>query len=373
MDLTELLVERVVVHSIPRKEPKAAEEQQEELRLSEAVSPLPPGLQSYMTLQLQGSLQSADKAFDVVFDPAADTPIPAEVRDYLKGETGGAGTEEQRNEVLVELSQNLAQRLFDVQPPQAQKGLLAVCSGTLGQRSVVAIMKLEHEKGVTVGEETIEGKRTVVMTVEDELVLTAGTKVFKAAAFAVIEAAPTAPPEGTAELDCEAKLSDTQNPFRASTVAAYFSRDCLGVKLASEPRVTTERVFRVAEAVLNREIGDPAPQVLAERALVAEMAANKAMFSPQAFGNQHLDPDVRAALRDELLSHDLPTTGFPKDTELIDGRLKMIGLSLDGDITVVAPQDRFDDETIVVSGSQNGDTAHVTINAGLRTAHARGR
>src|SRR4051794_27288347 len=115
----------------------------------------------------------------------------------------------------------MAERLFEVQPPQPPTGLLAVCSGTLLDQPVVAVMKLEHERGVTVDDDVVNGLRTFKMAVADDLVLTGGTKVFKAAAFAVTpgQAAGT----GAGALTCDARVSDFQTPFHASTQAAYYT------------------------------------------------------------------------------------------------------------------------------------------------------
>lgn len=370
MDLDGLLVERVVIHQIPRKEPKATTEQQAPLVVSEAVSPLPDSLRAYMNLRLRGSLQSADKAFDVEFDENATTPIPDLATEYLSEEAAATGTAKERDQRLVDMSAHIARRLFDVQPPQPPEGLLAVCSGTIGGRPVLAAMKLEREKGVTVDETTIHGRRTFEMTVEEGLVLVAGTKVFKAAAFAPIRGADTS--GGAGSFACEGRLSDTQNPFTASGIAAYFARDTLGAKLQAEPRVLTEQVFREMETFINEDIQDPVARVAAERALLVEMGSNKQTFSPQSFGNQHLDAAERRALRAHLHDKGLPSQAFPKDLELIENRLKMISLELDGRITVVAPEDRFEDETITVSGP-NGEEAVVTIRAGLRRTRSRGR
>lgn len=371
MDLDGLLVQRVVIHPIPRKEPKATTEQQVPLVVSEAVSPLPDSLRAYMILRLRGSLQSADKAFDVEFDDNATTPIPNLAMEYLSQEAAGTGTSEEQDQRLVDMSVHIAKRLFDVQPPQPPEGLLAVCSGSIGDRPFLGAMKLEREKGVTVDETTIHGRRTFEMTVEERLVLVAGTKVFKGAAFAPLKGADTA--GGAGSFACEGRLSDTQNPFTASGVAAYFARDTLGAKLQAEPRVLTEQVFREIEAFINEDMQDPAARVAAERALLVEMESNKQTFSAQSFGNQHLGAGERRALRAHLRNKGLPSQAFPKDLDLIENRLKMISLELDGRITVVAPEGRFEDDTISVAGATDGEEAVVTIRAGLRRTRSRGR
>lgn len=371
MDLTGLLVERVVVHQMPRKEPKPTAEQQEPVVLSETVSPLSDSFRVYLNVRLLGSLQSADRAFDVVFDPSSPTDTPTHLRRYLRDEATGRGSARVRDQRLVDLSRMLAERLFDVQSFQPPPGLLAVTSGTVGSRPFVGVMKLEHERGVTADEIEINGRRTFEMTVEERLVLTAGTKVFKAAAFSPLPGSDMTDP--VEELLTEGRLSDSQNPFTASEVAAYFARGLLGVKLQAEPRVLTEQVFKSVEVFINTKIPDPAARVAAERALLVEMASNKQNFSAQSFGNQHLDAPTRQALRNHLRSKELPTGAFPKNLELIGGRLRMMSLELDGKITVVAPEDKFDDDTINVDTSAGTQQAVVTIRAGLRHAGSRGR
>ena|GEM_PF-1459228 len=374
MDLFDLVVERMVVHRVPQREPKATAEQQEPLSLSEAVSPLDADgdrLRVYMLMRLRGSLQSMDKAFDVVFDAASPSPIPARIRAFLAEQATGVGTTEERDDALVDLSGAMAECLFEVQGPQPPTGLLAVVSGTLGGRPMVSVMKLEHERGVTVDEKTIGGRKTFTMTVADDLVLTQGTKVFKAAIFNTLPGqAPTTAPD---DLECAARVSDTQATFQASSIAAYYTHKFLGVRLSDAPRVTTERVFKAIEEFINDGITDPARSVSAARALLVEMAANKSTFSAQVFGNHHLQAPERQALKAHLQQQGLPTQGFPKDTELIAGHLRMLSVELDGRITVTAPEDQFDGEVIAVDSSDGDANTTVTIKAGLRRTKSRGR
>lgn len=372
MDLASLTIDRLVVHEIPKKEPKASADHQEPLGLSEALSPLPDALRSYVMLRLRRSLQSADRAFDVVFDDGSVSETPADVRQLLLDLTDPSVADDDRDKQVVDLSRRLAERLFGLQPPQPPTGLLAVCTGSLGNgRPLLAVMKLEHEQGVTVEQHQVDGRTTFEMVVEDSLVLVEGTKVFKAAAFA-----PTAGanPHGSPDdFSCDARLSDSQNPFTASGVAAYFASGLLGVKLAEEPRVVTEKVFKAVERFINESIADPARQVAAERALVVEMTSNKQTFSAQVYGNQHLQTQERKALRDYLKEADLPATAFPKDLSLVEGRLKLISLELEGKITVVAPEERFEDETIVLDTGDGTEDAVVTIRSALRRTATRGR
>jgi hypothetical protein len=367
VDLAGLVVERVIVHGIPRKLPMGAPaEEQEELNLSEALAPLPDTLRLYVTTRLVGSLQAADKAFDVVFNPSAANSTPQAIRDYLAGETNNRPLR-RRDISLVDLSRLFAEKLFEVQPPQPPGGLLAICSGKLANlKPFLGIMKLEHERGVTVEETDVDGKHTFRMTVEDSLVLVAGTKVFKAAAFSPVSSTEQS------TFPCHARLSDNQNPFTSGSVASYFARRFLGVELSEEPRVTTEKVFKAVEKYTNT-IADPARQVAATRALFVEMSANKDNFSAVSFGNQHLRPEERRELRSALVEAGLPTTAFPKDLELIKSRLRLIALELEGHITVVAPEDRFRDDTISVDSGETGNDAVVTIKAGLKQARSRGR
>lgn len=374
MNLQTLVVERVVVHRIPKKEPKARAGEQEPLSLSQAVTPLDADgdqLRAYMIQRLKSSLQSADKAFDVVFDGDSPSPIPGQVRDFLSVERTGVGTLNVRDQALVDLSRAMAEQLFAVQPSQPPTGLLAVCSGTLDDQPLVAIMKLEHERGVTVDDDVVDGLRRFKMTVADDLVLTGGTKVFKAAAFAVLpgQDAGIAPDD----LACDARVSDSQTPFHASTQAAYYTDAFLGVRLSDAPRVVTEQVYKATETFINEQIEDPAEQVGAARALLVEMDSHKQTFSAQTFANSHLSQPLRSQLRDHLKAEGLPTQGFPKDTELIERRLRMLSMRLGGDITVVAPEDRFEDQTISVDTSVGDQNAVVTIHAPLLSTHSRGR
>jgi len=370
IDLAGLLVERVVVHPIPRKEPKATIEQQTPLVLSEVLSPLNDNLRQYMMLRLRGSLQSVENAFDVVFSDTPPHQTSLDVRAHLLSEAHEEGMPESRDEAFVRLSRTLAERLFTAQPSQPPPSLFAVCGGSVGETPFLAVMKLEHERGVTAEEKQIGGRRTFEMTVEERLVLVAGTKVFKAALFSPVSKQDVI--DHPADFVIDGRLSDRQNPFTTSGVADYFRAGLLGLRLKSEPRVVTEEVFKAIEKFVNTEIADPAERVAAERALLVEMASNKQMFSAQRYGESHLNPATRGQLLRSLRDQGLETRGFVKANELIANRLKMITLELEGKIRVIGPQEKFDDETIKVTTATEAPEALVTIRAPLRRAGSRG-
>lgn len=371
LDLTGLLVDQLVVHPIPKREPKATADQQAALVSSEGLTPLTDILRVYINTRLRASLQSADRAFDVAFDDALDCGAPAQIRTFLRKESRQEGSVNSRSDLLLDISQKMAKRLFEIQPHGLDPSLLAVSAGSIEHTPFIGVMKLEHERGVTAEERNVGGRRTFEMSVEERLVLVSGTKVFKAAVFAPLS--PDAVCSDPEDFQILGTLSDSQNPFTTAGPAAYFAVGLLGTRLETEPRVQTERVFKAVEKYINEGIEDPAEKVAAQRALLVEMSSNKGTFSAETFGTLHFTAATRRGLREHLEAEGLPTKGFPKNTDLIRSRLKLIALELEGRITVVAPEERFEDETIQVEQGDGTQGAIVTIRAGVKRTHSRGR
>jgi hypothetical protein len=371
IELAGLLVERVVVHPMPRKEPRATEEQQGQLALSEGLATLGDTLRHYMNVRLLETLQSVEKAFDVVFDNTNATLAAPGIRAYLCSEATEEVTAGDREESLVAFSRSLATKLFEVQPPGPPPSLFVVCTGSIAHTPFLAVMKLEHERGVTAEERFIGGKRTYEMSVEERLVLVSGTRIFKAALFSPRSRQDVL--DTPQDFVIDGRLSDNQNPFTTSGVADYFLSRLLGLKLKEEPRIQTEQVFKAIENFLNTEVEDTSERVKAERALLVDLASNRTVFSAQRFGNENLHANTRRSLRQYLTDKGFPTAAFPKDNELIIKRLNMIALEFEGRITVVAPEDKFDDEIIQVVGTEGAGDTVVTIRAPLRRTGSRGR
>ena len=131
-------------------------------------------------------------AYDVVFADGSPSPVPDAVRRF---------TRKFDEEAFVTGSQALANYLYDRQLGTVSSGLLAIMDVALGGRPGVVILKIERQEGFQLELAEIGGKATFALSILDNLVLTEGTRLFKAALFQRI---------GPGDGDFEAAASDSQ-------------------------------------------------------------------------------------------------------------------------------------------------------------------
>ena len=257
-------------------------------------------------------------SFPVVFDNASNSPVPEWVKENLQDLTQN----------FVEMSQRLANHLFECQKGYNPSGLLVVAQTTIEGMHSLALMKLEREAGARVSQTSHQGKPTFDVEHLHDLMLTDKTRVFKVGFFVQ---------EGNTLESIEGLVSDNQSAqWHRGDVADFFLRSFLGCRLREEPSVTTRKFLDATEEWLNESVTDPVKKMRYEVASLAEMQRVANNVNPRTFADAHLDVEDRQPYVAHLLERGVPDTDFPKDTSMVAARLRRVSMELESGITIFA-------------------------------------
>ncbi len=361
MDLGELYVRRLIIHEVPKPADGP-------VGLSEIESPLKDEIGLYFRERLVESF-----VFDrttILFDPASDSPVPAEVLTLL--------TEAEPD--LLGRSQALAKHLHDRQTGATSGGLLMVALLEVSGSRGVGILKLEKEEGAHALLKTVGGKHTIDVELIKDLFLTKKTRVFKAAIFvsAISQKAPTKPSTETAIADealgpdvdsktgeagispatgMEAVVADRQVERTPSAEVAQFFMKFLGCKIASDPKTQTTSMVEESLAYIN-EIPDPTKKSRYLTGLVADVAKPAETINVSTFAEDNLDEDDRDSFVQHLANKGVPTTSFQKDITSVKSFLEKITYKFESGINVIVPTAAEGD--VAVGGANDHTVLTVT-------------
>jgi len=255
---------------------------------------------------------------------------------------------------VVELSQAMAHALFAIQPLSASEGLLIVAAATVESRLACAVIKLEREEGVRTEETTVGGATAVRLIIEENLIWTENTRVFKIGLFMTAG-------DGAYEI----LVSDVQTGKQG--VADYW-RAFLACTYLQTPDQQTLRFYEETIAWFNKHVTDPETRSDYVRALHTELSSNRKTFNARTFATAHLKGAHRTQLLDHLVSSGVSTAQTRKDTDRIRSSLQRLKVKLDGiDITA----DSTAADRVVITTLDDG-TASVTATGALRRVSGSG-
>jgi len=302
MDIATLNIDQAIIHEITDR--SLAPQAPPELFLSNALSPLDDDLRAYFRERIAESLKRA--AYPVVADPERTSPTPDLVYEHLQGATAS----------FVETSQAMARHLFDAQQRvRSSPGLLVVAAGQLDTGACIAILKLQKQEGLNLERVGTHGAETYSLEHLRRLMLTNDTRVFKVALF---------DSEGVLEVgDVSGLVSDKQRfSSPEKRMADFFLKTFLGCQLRDDPAQTTSNFYVASERFVNDAVADPERRARYHRALLVELTNQADTVEPRRFAEQYLDQDDQAAYLAHLRSDGVTVPRFPRDTTLIDSRLR---------------------------------------------------
>jgi hypothetical protein len=320
-DLSALQLTSIIVHEV-----RAGESSTEAVVLSEVVEQLDTGVLAFFQQKTAGTLATAGR--EIVADQDTKSPVPELVIKMLK-----------RTGALLKASQECARHLAACQQAKTvSPGLLCVARGSLASKPAVAMVKLEVNAGIQLHRKEIQGKRSLSMQSVQDLMLSEGTKVFKAGLF-------------TASLDNVTGLfSDTQVPrTSARGAAAYFLIDFLGCQLAESAEVTTMRFFEAASAFVNI-IADGEKKYRYDAAVHVELLSNAATVAPTQFASRHIDPPDRPTFIQAMKEHNIPMATFDKDVARIEPLIRKRRYEFKSGLHLTGPQASFEKHVTVGDG-----------------------
>jgi hypothetical protein len=312
-DLAMLSVRRLIFHDVPRKERGGPQ------------GPTLTNGETQLDLSRAGILKdrlvrAVGGASPVEFSEGTSSPIATGVR-FL--------TEVQRSvDEFVESSRTMANYLFEQQIGQISAGLLCVAQVVSNGIPGVAIMKLEREKGAKLDLVVDGDRQTFAMAVLNDLVLTDGTKLFKAALF-------LRDGDSFRSVAC-----DNQNaPVHHLSIADFWLR-FLGCKFTLSPTLATRDWFDVTVKFVNDFVTDPVVKNTLYESLASELKSNRHTVSPKKFMEDYVQRDLRRPYTEALEKGGVSLSRFQKDVSEIASKLARKAYYTVNGVSVVAPADQ---------------------------------
>jgi hypothetical protein len=332
--LAAVAIRRVIFHDVPRKV------HGQEPTLSEIETDVDNTRKGHLRVKLIRMLGSKS-AYPVQFNPNSASPVPDQVRLLTEAHQSSAK--------FVAASQQMAKYLFEQHNGAVSPGLLCVIDVAIGgAQNAIVVMKLEREEGAQLQLTNSQGKKTFAMSVLDNLVLTDGTRLFKAAMFVRT---------GARGDDFESVACDTQLSVMSSDDLAKFWMRFLGCMFVEDPRVATHRFFESAVRFVNTAVTDPVTKADMYDHLQSQLKAAKKTFSPKAFIEEYVPNAYQKQFQEHLKGEKVSLNAFTKDLSDIQSALRRRAYQTTRGAMISVPSDQTD--LVVVAADK------ITVNDSL--------
>ena len=342
MDLQGLSIDDLIIHQVPKK-PAPGSPAIGPI-LSTVSDPQTPKVREYFIERLQKVMM--DRGFGIERKAGLDTAGSDAVVDILKDKTK-----------LINASQILAKRLFDVQDRRSPEGILVVAICSLNGKPALGLLKLEHERGVQAEQKSTAEGLTFEIVLHEDLMLTKRTAVFKAAIFRLDK-----------NKALEGEASDNQVEER---VASFFLEDMLGCGFVMDPALMTEEYFDATEEFITG-LGDPERKARYEMALLTQMHTPAVKtVDPVKFAEETFETEDQQPFFDHLKAQGVGEQRFVKDTAEIKGRIQRMAYDFESGIKLFGKPDAIRDHVEVSAGALDGPST-VTVTDEISSVHARG-
>ena len=343
IDFSRLRVEKLIVHEIPRK----AEDSDLRPILSTIETKLSSEEKRYFTRKITDNLSLA--SLSAKFRAEAESPVPVLiVKDFFYSEN-------ENN--FVEMSQKMANYLYECQTRVNSPGLLAVIKVLVVGKPGLVILKLEKEEGIRIEQTESNGEVTFDIKYVNNILLSQKSRVFKAGLF-------------YSEVEDEnfdnvaIYVSDNQNTkYSKNQVASFFLEDFLGCKLRENPNVLTQKFYQETSFFIDNYVENPEEKATYYLGLFAEIRSGDNYISPETFSDKYVERSKKHNYLKHLHEAGVPTNEFPKNTELIRDSPKL-QIVLNSGIIIISPSGAYQ-ENLKLSGHGDGNV-HIEIDDRLK-------
>jgi hypothetical protein len=221
----------------------------------------------------------------------------------------------------------------------------------MGGTPVVAIVKLERERGVRFVLDEIDGRQVVDLELLRNLTLTDKTKVFKTALLVCPSSADATAVTG--------RVSDDQRGrSEGLPVASFFLTTFLGCQPKVKAAKATFDFIRAANTSFNEDVVSPETRGRYQVALVAAMQSHTADLRPRSFANEHLDQVDRSTFLARVQKAGIdPNVAFPKDLSLV--KVERFKLTFDSGMVLVGDVADLKEKVELPEGVTSGQPVQV--------------
>ncbi len=343
MNIESLEIAELVVHSVPRQS-----DELEHLTLTQAPIALDDELRRYFEAKIRDSLR--DDGLQVIADELASEVV-----------RNGVASIAQDRDALVAASRVFAEHLYSVQNRRNPPGLLVAATATVDDDGdVVAILKLERQRGVHFTIEEIDGHSVVDLEFLRRLTLTDKTRIFKTAVLRITDVHDALTLHGSA--------SDDQRGRDQIGIADFFLSTFLGCKLRTNPAKATKDFVSATQHFINDDVPSAERQARYLISMQARLDDQTLDITPRRFATTQLLAQDRPAFLQRVVEHGLdPDEAFQKDTALVK-TAKFRVLFEHGMILLAAREDMVS-ERLHIDDAING--ASVRINDSIKRLDGR--
>ena len=327
-------MEGAVFHQVPAKNAKSADGGPAAPVHSDAESTLDARLEMFLRDRLMRTFKQAMQS--VRRDEESQSVTPDLVETALKSACAPD---------IVKPFQPLPELLCEVQAHNSPQGLLAIIRGTCGNQRVLVLMKVEQERGLSFETRNVLGVARVEVVVEDGLVLTDKTEIFKAGLFFMEDD----------ELHGYVTDDQSGSVYRGPS-SRYWLSDFLGCKWANDVDVVTRNWIKGIQRLIKSDVSDPARKSALTSALHAELSSNRNSITPQTFIDDHVPEELQDRAIVRLREAGVPNRLFPKSRNVADSSPTIKRFEFDTGVTVTMP---IADEPSIEEIQIDGDTQHV--------------
>ena len=254
------------------------------------------------------------RALAIVPNLDVDSPTPGVLRQHFL------------NPDLKAASQQLALRLAVSQKLTAKTGLLVVADAVLDGLDCVLVAKVEHQEAMQAEIHVLKnGDRTLAIKRIPDLVFGEQNRIYKVSVLFS--------PSTSAD-SVQGFLADIQN---GGGFANYYLGEFLGMMLADEPEVMTERYLSQMTSAIQQSSLEPDEKVQAQAALAIAIKSNSQTIDAKEFVADFIPYSHQMDILRAAENRGAPMVAFTKDNSRINPRLDNLRINLGDDISLVAP------------------------------------
>jgi hypothetical protein len=351
-NIDELDLTGLIVHELER----GTTRQDPEILPTLSSHPAPRAEETLDFLNRQIRTGMADGSYPARFVDDPVVAAPGLLTDLLDNASESGAFDEGD---LLKASRDLALTLQLCQEHNSPAGMFAMSWGTLQSSPILAVLKLESQRGLQLVRTPEADGVTIDLVVQPDLFVGNKAKLFKAATFLASD-------DGVRVMIC-----DEQFEKRPSHPAAqFFVAELLGCTIDENLEVRTARFVDGVAQTANRVLSDADERAHVLTALRAEIGNQRKIIDPMKFIEDNFPEHKQADAEAQLRRASVDMSRFQKDTAKITKFLRKTTFKFVNGVTLVASEDQvsvlsadeaFDDDRIGVQVRAHGDQTTAVV------------
>lgn len=330
IDTSTIIIDKLIVHSIPKRK---KDDFSVEPEFSQNETELSETLKLFFKDKVIQSLQS-NKELRVCYSPDNISPVSTYINNII--DSDGLS--------LIEQSKLITQYLFDVQNGQNASGIILIFFGKISKENACVILKLERDKGAQL---QLDAKtKTFNIKEIKDLMLTERTKIYKVGLFFN---------KSKFNVDYDGSTADLQiDPKTKKVITTWFIEKFLGCIPLEDPRATTKKFYDYTTTFI-QAIDDPIKKAKYTQDLNSYLQKNSNSISAHEFANDYMATTDKDNYNNYLREKEFRMSAFPKDNSYIDGKIKLITMTFENNISIVGKKGTFE-KNVKLESQGNGYT-----------------